>query len=129
LPASPTNIRKLEELALLQRPELREEDSKKRITANETRKQLVSMFPAISLDYGFNYDSNNLLFHNSWFQGGVRVSWNIMRLAALPVLLKNQEGQIEVDRSRRMALSMAIMTQLRVSIERYRLALIAAFSC
>ena len=124
LPASPTNIRKLEELALLQRPELREEDSKKRITANETRKQLVSMFPAISLDYGFNYDSNNLLFHNSWFQGGVRVSWNIMRLAALPVLLKNQEGQVEVDRSRRMALSMAIMTQLRVSVERYRLALI-----
>jgi outer membrane protein TolC len=124
LPASPTNIRKLEELALLQRPELREEDSKKRITANETRKQLVSMLPAISLDYGFNYDSNNLLFHNDWFQGGVRVSWNIMRLAALPVLLKNQEGQIEVDRSRRMALSMAIMTQLRVSVERYRLALI-----
>ncbi|TFH07803.1 MAG: TolC family protein [Nitrosomonadales bacterium] len=124
LPASPTDIRKLEELALLQRPELREEDSKKRITANETRKQMVSMFPAISLDYGFNYDSNNLLYHNNWFTGGIRVSWNIMRLAALPVLLKNQEGQVEVDRSRRMALSMAIMTQLRVSIERYRLALI-----
>ena len=124
LPAAPTNIRELEELALLQRPELREEDSKKRITADETRKQLLSMLPSVSLDYGFNFDSNNLLYNNNWFQGGVRVSWNIMRLAALPSLLKTQEGQVEVDRSRRMALSMAIMTQLRVSTERYRLALI-----
>jgi hypothetical protein len=124
LPAPPTDIRKLEELALLQRPELREEDSKKRITADETRKQLLGMLPSISFDYGFNFDSNNLLYHNSWFQGGVRVSWNIMRLAAIPSLLKTQEGQVEVDRSRRMALSMAIMTQLRVSAERYRLALI-----
>ena len=124
LPAPPTDIRKLEELALLQRPELREEDSKKRITADETRKQLLSMLPAVSLDYGFNFDSNDLLYNNNWFSGGVKVSWNIMRLAALPMLLKTQEGQVEVDRSRRMALSMAIMTQLRVSAERYRLAII-----
>jgi outer membrane protein TolC len=124
LPAPPTDIRKLEELALLQRPELRQEDSKKRITADETRKQLLSMLPSVSLDYGFSFDSNNLLYNNNWFQGGIRVSWNIMRLATLPTLLKTQEGQVEVDRSRRMALSMAIMTQLRVSAERYRLAIL-----
>ncbi len=124
LPAPPTDIRKLEELALLQRPELREEDSRKRITADETRKQLLSMLPSVSFDYGFNFDSNNLLYNNSWFQGGVRISWNLMRIAAIPSLLKTQEGQVEVDRSRRMALSMAIMTQLRVGAERYRLAII-----
>ena len=51
------------------------------------------------------------------------VAWNLMRLAALPSLNKSQEDQTKTDQARRMALSMAIMTQLRVGAERYRLAL------
>ena len=122
LPAPPNDVRKLEDLALLQRPELREEDFKKRITADEARRQLVGMLPGLSLDAGVQYDSNNLLRNNSWTQGGVRISWNVLRLLALPSLKSNQEQQVQTDNARRMALSMAIMTQLRVSVDRYRLA-------
>ena len=122
LPAPPTDVRKLEDMALLQRPELREEDFKKRITADEARKQILGLLPGISLDAGVQYDSNNLLNSNNWSQGGVRISWNLLRLLALPTLKSTQELQVKTDQARRMALSMAIMTQLRVSIERYRLA-------
>lgn len=122
LPAPPTDVRKLEDMALLQRPELREEDFKKRITADEARKQLLGMLPGISLDAGVQYDSNNLLNSNNWSQGGVRISWNLLRLLALPTLKSTQEQQVKTDQARRMALSMAIMTQLRVGVERYRLA-------
>jgi outer membrane protein TolC len=123
LPAAPTDVRKLEELALLQRPELREEDFKTRITADETRKQLLSFLPGISFDMGVNYDSNRYLYNNNWAQGGINVSWNLMRLAALPSLKKTQAEQVKTDDARRLALSMAVMTQLRVGIDRYRLAL------
>ncbi len=122
LPAPPSDVRKLEEMALLQRPELREEDFKKRITADETRKQLLSMLPGISFDAGLQYDSNKLLNSNNWAQGGVRVSWNLMSLLAMPSLKATQEQQVKTDSARRMALSMAVMTQLRVGVERYRLA-------
>ena len=122
LPAPPTDVRKLEEMALLQRPELREEDFKKRISADETRKQLLSMLPGVSFDAGFQYDSNKLLNSNSWTQGGVRVSWNLFSLLALPSLKATQEQQVKTDAARRMALSMAVMTQLRIGVERYRLA-------
>lgn len=122
LPAPPNDVRKLEELALLQRPELREEDFKKRISADETRKQLLSMLPGISFDAGIQYDSNKLLYNNSWSQGGIRVSWNLLHLLALPTLKNTQEQQVKTDEARRMALSMAVMTQLRVGVERYRLA-------
>lgn len=122
LPAPPTDVRKLEDLALLQRPELREEDFKKRITADEARKQLLGMLPGISLDAGVQYDSNNLLNSNRWSQGGVRISWNLLRLLAMPTLQSTQDQQVKTDQARRMALSMAVMTQLRVGVERYRLA-------
>ena len=119
---APMDIRKLEDLALLQRPELREEDFKKRITADETRKQLLGMLPGISFDTALQYDNNKYAYSNSWAQGGVRVSWNLMRLFALPALGKTQEAQTKTDETRRMALSMAVITQLRVASERYRLA-------
>ena len=122
LPAPPNDVRKLEDMALLQRPELREEDFKKRITADEARRQILGMLPGISIDAGVQYDSNNLLNSNSWSQGGVRISWNLLRLLALPTLKATQEQQVRTDQARRMALSMAIMTQLRVGVERYRLA-------
>ena len=122
LPAPPNDVRKLEELALIQRPELREEDFKKRISADETRKQLLGMLPGISFDAGLQYDSNQLLNSSRWAQGGVRISWNLLQLVALPSLKATQEQQVRTDEARRMALSMAVMTQLRVGVERYRLA-------
>jgi len=123
LPVAPRELGKLEEMALLQRPELREEDFRKRITADEARKQILGMLPGITLNYGRQYDSNRFLYNNSWSEGGLSLAWNLMRLVALPSLKNAQQYQVETDEARRMALSMAILTQTRVSAERYRMAL------
>ncbi len=123
LPAAPRDVTKLEEVALLQRPELREEDFRKRITADEARKQIVGMLPGISLNYGRKFDSNMFTYNNSWSEGGLSLAWNLMRLVALPSLRDAQKYQEATDEARRMALSMAILTQTRVSTERYRMAL------
>lgn len=123
LPAAPRDVTQLEELALMQRPELREEDLRKRITAAEARKQVLGMFPGISLNVGRQYDSNRFLFSNSWTEGGINIAWNLMRLAALPAMKEAQKFQEQTDEARRMALSMAILTQTRIGAERYRMAL------
>ena len=122
LPLVPTNYQALEEMALLQRPELREEDFKKRITADETRKQYLSVFPNLNVAAGFQYNSNDFLFNKNWQQASVGVTWNLLRLFSIPDLEKTQSQQVKVDEARRLALSMAVITQLRVSVERYRLA-------
>ena len=122
LPPVPSNLLALEEMALLQRPELREEDFKKRITADETRKQYLYVLPNLSVAAGVQYNSNDYLYNKSWQQSSVGVTWNIFRLFSIPDLDKTQETQVKVDEARRLALSMAIITQLRVSVERYRLA-------
>lgn len=123
LPPVPGNASQLEDMALQRRPELREEDYRKRITSLEVRKSILSTLPGISFDLGGNYDGNSYLLHDTWVQGGVRMSMNLFRLAAIPSIKKANEAQQQVDETRRMALSMAVVTQTRVAAQRYGLAL------
>ena len=123
LPPAPRNSPALEEMALLQRPELREEDFKKRITADETRKKILSFMPNFNFAAGWQGNSNEYLYNKNWSQASFGVTWNLLKLFSLPALEKQQKQQVKVDEARRTALSMAILTQLRVSVERYNLAL------
>ena len=123
LPPMPGNLDELETTALNSRPELREEDYRKRINALDIRKAMVSALPGISFDLGLNYDGNKYLLNDTWVQGGARVSMNLFRLASLPTLKRAGEAQAQVDDARRLALGMAVMTQTRLAVQRYGLAL------
>ena len=118
----PTNLAVLEDTALLNRPELREEDLKKRISGDETRRQLMQAFPNLTLGIGQQFDSNRLLYNNDWVENSARISWNLLRVLSAPAVKKAGERQIETDDARRQALSMAIMTQTRIAALRYGLA-------
>lgn len=122
LPALPTNLAVLEDTALLNRPELREEDLRRRISGDETRRQLMQAFPNLTLGLGAQYDSNRLLYNNDWVESSARISWNLLRVLSAPAVKKAGERQLEVDDARRQALSMAIMTQTRIAALRYGLA-------
>lgn len=119
----PANLSALEELALNNRPELREEDYRKRITADETRKQLMGLLPGISFTADLQHDSNHYLYNNTWADSGARVSLNLFKLLSYPAMSKVQDAQEKADQSRRLALSMAVLTQVRVACERYRMAM------
>ena len=118
----PTNLAVLEDTALMNRPELREEDLRKRISADETRRQLMQAFPNLTFGIGRQFDSNAMLYNNDWMESSSRVSWNLMRAISAPAVNKAGERQQEVDDARRQALSMAIMTQTRIAALRYGLA-------
>ena len=115
-------IDELETKALLDRPELREEDYQLRVTQLEARKAFLRMFPGIELDLGANYDSNEFLFNNSWSNVGIRLTWNIFNFFTGGAQKKFQEARVELADARRAALSMAVMTQVRLAVQRYELA-------
>jgi outer membrane protein TolC len=119
----PSNLDELELLALEKRPELREEDYKARVGLYESRKQLLSLFPSFNVMVGPRYDSNEYLYNNDWIGGTARLSWNLLRLAAAPDIQRTNETRQQTDEARRLALSMAVITQVRVGVDRYRLAL------
>ena len=124
LPQAPAlAVQDMERLALTSRPELREEDYRKRITAQEARKALLRMLPGIELNAGANYDSNKYLDNQSWADVGMQVSWNIFNLFSGPAARRYAEGQMDLGELRRQALSVAVITQVHVASEQYDQAL------
>lgn len=121
--ATPTEIEQIERTALTYRPELREEDYKERISKDEAKRLLVSMLPGIELETAFQFDSNKFLANNSWFEYGARSSWNLLRLLSYPQVKELNTFQGDVNRVRRAALTMAIITQVRIGVQRYDMAL------
>ena len=115
------DLDKLEVLALQSRPELAEEGYRARISADEARKALVALLPNLSFDLSRNRDSNRFLLNNMWTSAGVNVAFNLIKAFSLPALNRSEEAQRRADEARRMAVAIAVLTQMRVAAVRYTL--------
>ena len=120
VPAITTSVDSLETYALLNRPELLEESYNARITADETRRALLKLLPGIDLNAGLHYDSNSYLLNQRWADYGARVSWNILSLASAPDTHAFSKAQEELVAFRRQALSVAVLSQVRVAMVQFR---------
>lgn len=112
----------LEMLAMEHRPEIMEEWYRKRVNQNDLNIAKAQLWPNVGLDWSAQYDSNEYLYNNHWSQIGLQVSVNLLKLLQYPALNAEQSAQGATDDMRRIALSMAILTQVRVGNLRYRLA-------
>lgn len=106
---------KMEEAALLHRPELVEAQYNERIGLLETKKAMARLFPGVELSLGANYDSNSYLVNNQWGEVGLKVSWNLMNLLNAPTIRGLAQMQLDVARQQRLALNMAVLTQVHVA--------------
>nr|WP_314355815.1 TolC family protein [uncultured Achromobacter sp.] len=122
IPPPNFDIAALERLALENRPEIMEEWYRKRVTDNDIKIAKAELWPNLSLTLGTHYDSNDYLYNNSWSSVGLRISWNLLNILKAPALQAAGENQSKVADLRRMALSMAVLTQVRVAAQRYYLA-------
>jgi outer membrane protein TolC len=118
-----TPVSELEELALVQRPELIEENYKRRISVLEVRKAMLSMFPGLEFSFGKQHQQNKYLWNETWTAAGAGITWNIFNLLSGPARMEQAEMQGELDDIRRMALSMSVLTQVQLAYQRYHLAI------
>lgn len=116
IPALTIALEKLEHQALANRPELRKIDYRKRMNTNETKSAILEMLPNLNLQFGPNYNSNSFLFNNHWLTYGAKISWNLLNLFRKPAQFKMIEAQEEVLEAQSLALTMAVMTQVHVSM-------------
>lgn len=122
LPELPDDTSQLEQLALEKRPEIMEEWYRKRVDMNDLKIAKAKLWPNVTLTAGANYDSNKYLYNNHWAETGLNVSLNLLSLLEIPSLNRLQQTQAKTDDMRRIALSMAVLTQVRVGALRYHLA-------
>lgn len=112
-------IERMEELALAQNADLREQFYNARIAARDTRKALLKMLPGISFDYGYRHDDDKYLVNQQWQDAGLRVSFNLFNLLSGPSQMKAAEINEKVAESRRMALQMNLLTQVHLARHQY----------
>jgi outer membrane protein TolC len=112
----PYDMTVLEDRALVARPELRMIDYRRRINAHETKAAILEMFPSLDLLVGGNYNSNSFLFNNNWAAYAARASWNLLNLFRYPARAKTIEAQDKILHTQNLALTMAIMSQVHVSV-------------
>lgn len=120
IPELKLSLEEMEDMALINRPELIEEHYQKRISAIETRKALLRLFPGVTLTSSINEDSNSYLVNQNWADAGARLTWNLLNLASGPSTLRAARASEDVAEVRRLALSMAALTQVHVSFQQYR---------
>ncbi|MGE0643883.1 MAG: TolC family protein [Nitrospira sp.] len=112
----PPDLAFLEDRALVARPELRMIDYRRRINAREAKAAILEMLPSLNLQVGGNYSSNTFLFNNHWAAYAARTSWNLLNLVRYPARAKTIEAQDKVLHTQNLALTMAVMSQVHVSV-------------
>ncbi|MDR0276569.1 MAG: TolC family protein [Paucimonas sp.] len=109
----------LEAMAMVRRPEVREESYQARNAVLETRAALLRLLPGASLFVGGNYDSNSYTANNHWADAGVQVSWNLFNVLAYPSVSRTGEAREALAEVRRQAMRMAVLTQVNVAWQQY----------
>jgi outer membrane protein TolC len=117
--ATSVDPRKLEMIGLAMRPELREEAYQGKIDQQDVYKEIVKMLPGVGLLGSLNYDTNRYLFNPNWAQLGVNATFNLVNLIEGPQAIAAAKTSVEVSRQRRLALSVAVLTQVNLSYQEY----------
>jgi multidrug efflux system outer membrane protein len=113
------SIKDLQDYGLIFRPELREEGYQSRIDQQNVKKEILRLFPGLSLVASTNYDDNDLLYYSSWDQLGIRTTWNLLSVLQGKKSIAAAESQVEVSKVRRLAQSAAILAQIAISYNQY----------
>ena len=107
------------EIALRERPEMREVQYRQRINIHEAKAALLELLPSANFNVGASHDTNKFLFNNDWVSWGARVSWNLFKIFQYPARRNVIDAQDALLEERALALTMAIMTQVHVSRARF----------
>lgn len=121
VPRTRSKVDVLEQLALVRRPEIRQEDLEYRFQKREVQRSWLSMLPGIDLNAMLTYDDNKFLYNNSWVDIGATISKNLFELVQGPQRIENAERKTALIGERRKALTVAILTQVNIAYARYRL--------
>jgi outer membrane protein TolC len=107
------------EMALKNRPELRENIYTARINAKEADAALLKLLPGASIHASLNADTNDLLYNSNWTSWGAKASWNLINILRYPAAQSEVKAQSKLIEQQSLALTMAIVTQVHVARARY----------
>jgi outer membrane protein TolC len=115
-------IEKLEEEAVLSRPELFQEDVKEKISRNDVHIAMLKLLPSPSIVLKHRWDRNPHLYANYWYELGAKAAYDFLRIPMKLRAVKGKKLEAEMVRMRRMATAIGILSQLRLAVIEYHAA-------
>ncbi|MEO5378860.1 MAG: TolC family protein [Magnetococcus sp. DMHC-6] len=109
------SIDKLEQFALLHRPELQIKDYEVRIKSLETRKAILRLLPGLEFNETGKADANSSYTNHLWAESGISLAWNLINLFTAPKNFTVLEDQEKFQKMQRLSLSMSILAQVRIA--------------
>lgn len=108
-------IELLEEIALLERPELYQLDIRHHITAIAARKKVIEMFPNVGVFTDFTNSTNKYLYNQSWWELGARAAYRLLRVPQQIGEYTAIETEMKQIKAQVTALSVGIISQVRIA--------------
>ncbi len=106
--------------AVFNRPEIRDVAYRQRINADEAHAALLDLLPSIGVSAHRSFSDDHFLMHDNWTGFGVTVAGNLLKVVQLPARRASVEAEAELLRTRALAVTATIMTQVLVARIRQR---------
>ncbi len=109
----------LELVTFKNRSELFISDIELLMQQDESRRLLLSMFPALRFDFSMHHDSNKFLHDNSWTMAAANIALDILSMPGKITEYKTQDKNIALSKTKRLLITAGMTTQLYIALHRY----------
>ena len=116
-------LKHMEKHALVNRPELIENHYEERISIAETKAGIRSLLPSLNFNAAWTSSSNDYLMNKTNLEYGSSIGANLLNVFRAPRLKEVNETNTEIIKEQRLALSMAVLSQVHISNIEYQMAL------
>src|SRR5437764_3722131 len=113
------NVEQMEETAVVNNPDLREQFYGAQIARLEGRKILLRMFPNLNLGVDLKYDDDRFLVHHRWNEAAAQLSFGLVNLLSAPAQQRFADAGVAVADQRRIATQMAVLAQVHIARLQY----------
>ncbi|CRX38712.1 TolC family protein [Estrella lausannensis] len=104
----------LENIALMKRTELYQNDTQLKISKDEVKKAILRQFPTARLFDTEFYNQNRFLVHRDWLTAGAGIAWDLLSIPYYHSLQQVAEDEVGLVRRDRLVLSMGILVQVNL---------------
>lgn len=119
LPTISRDEETLRAVALVNRPEMRQELLNKTISARNVTAEIFATFPGAEAVLTGNRDSNSFLANSSWFDWTLGLTQSITKVLTFPARYRRAKADQKLTETRRHALVAAVVTQVAIARTRY----------
>ena len=117
------SIKGMEKYALIHRPELKKSHYDEAISIQETKASMTSLLPGLNFNAAWTHSSNDHLMNKTNFEYGSVMGANLLNVFMYPKIKEINQMNTEIIKEKRLALSMAVLSQVHLANIDYSLAL------